>query len=96
MLESKTTPNLCVTYRRQKYNRWVSLWDQWKPLELWGSSQRYWRGNMHFGFWSGLRANLTLWSPLLNKIINWKYRNMRLDIPYKTKDTLDVISGGKK
>lgn len=89
-------PNICVKYRREKYNKWVHLWDQWKPIELWGSPWRYWRGNMAFGFWLGLRSNITLWSPLLNKIIHWKYRNVDLDISYKTRDTLNVITGDKK
>lgn len=89
---------ICVKYRRQKYNKWVSLWDEWKPLDLWTKPWRYWRGNMRMGggLWSGLQGNITLWSPLLNKLIHWKYRNMHLDIPYTTRDTLDVIDGGKK
>jgi len=31
-----------------------------------------------FGFWSGLRSNLTLMFPFLNTILNWKYRKHRL------------------
>lgn len=91
-------PNICVTYRRQKYNKWVALWDRWKPLDLHIKPWQYWKGNMNLAgnFWSGLRTNITLWSPFLNKIINWKYRNMRLEIPYKTKDTLCVVKGGKQ
>lgn len=92
----QTTPNICVKYRRQKYNKWVHLWDQWKPIELWDKPWRYWRGNMGFGFWPGLRSNITLWSPLLNKLIHWKYRNVHLDISYTTRDTLGAIEGEKK
>lgn len=89
---------ICVKYRRQQYNRWVTLWDAWKPLDLWIKPWLYWRGNMRMGggYWNGLRSNITIWSPLLNKLIHWKYRNMHLDIPYTTRDTLDVIDGGKK
>lgn len=40
------------------------------------------RGNFHaFGLWHGLTANLTLMSPLLNVLINWKHRNQELRIP---------------
>lgn len=90
-------PNICVTYRRKKYNRWVSLWDQWKPLELWDKPWQYWKGNMMISgsFWRGLRSNICIWSPLFNMLINWKYRNMHLDVKYSTKDTLCVIKGGK-
>lgn len=88
---------MCVKYRRQKYNKWVSLWDEWKPLELWDRPWQYWRGNMSMNptFWAGVRCNITLWSPLLNKLIHWKYRNMQLIVPYTTRDTLEVIDGGK-
>lgn len=93
----KDKPNICIKYRRKKYNRFVSKWDEWKPLELWDKPWQYWRGNMSLagGFWRGLRSNITLWSPFLNKLINWKYRNMHLDVPYSTKDTFYVIKGGK-
>jgi hypothetical protein len=88
--------NICVKYRREKYNKWVAMWDRWKPIELWGSPWKYWRGNMVMGgtFWRGFISNITLWSPLLNKLIHWKYRNMRLHVPYKTRDTLSVIERG--
>lgn len=33
-----------------------------------------------FGFWSGMRSNLTLLSPVMNTIIHWKYRKMKLEI----------------
>ena len=64
--------NICVKYRRQKYNKWVRLWDEWKPIELWDSPWKYWKGNMQMGgtFWSGLKSNITLWSPLMNKIFH--------------------------
>lgn len=93
----KDKPSLCIKYRRNKYNRWVTLWDEWKLIELWGKPWQYWRGNMNLGesFWKGLRGNITLWSPLLNQLIHWKYRNVHLDIPYTTKDTLAVIKGDK-
>jgi len=97
--KTKTTePNICIKYRREKYNKWVRLWDEWKPIELWDSPWRYWKGNMALGgtFWRGLKINITLWSPLMNKILNWKYRNVQLDIPYTTRDTLGVIDGDKK
>lgn len=88
--------NICITYRRQKYNRWVSFWDRWKPLDLHIRPWRYWRGNIKtFGFWSGFKSNIALTLPLLNMIIHWKYRNMHLDVPYTTRDTLSIIKGGK-
>lgn len=88
---------ICVKYRRQKYNKWVALWDEWKPLELWDRPWQYWRGNMSISptVWGGIRSNISLWSPLLNKLIHWKYRNMHLVVPYTTRDTLEVIDGGK-
>ncbi len=90
--------SICIQYRRKKYNKWVALWDRWKPLDLWVKPWKYWRGNFDMGgtFWQGLRSNITLWSPFLNTIIHWKYRNVHLDVPYTTRDTLDVIDGGKK
>lgn len=88
---------ICIKYRRQKYNKWVALWDEWKPLELWDRPWQYWHGNMSLSstFWSGVRSNICIWSPLFNKLINWKYRNMHLVVPYTTRDTLEVIDGGK-
>lgn len=38
----------------------------------------FFRGNLSFGFWSGLRANLTLNSPLANFLLNWRHRNSEL------------------
>ena len=71
---------VCVKYRRDKYNKWVALWNEWKPLELWDRPWQYWRGNMAMSgnLWDGLRSNITLWSPLLNKLVHWKYRNSHL------------------
>lgn len=88
---------MCVKYRRQKYNKWVALWDRWKPLELWDKPWQYWKGNMSISptFWSGVRSNVCIWSPLLNQIIHWQYRNLRLVVPCTTRDTLEVIEGGK-
>lgn len=90
---------LCVQYRRQKYNKWVFLWDRWKPLDLWIKPWRYWMGNFRiFGFnWSTLRANICLTSPFLNQIIHWKQirEGLHLEVPYTTRDTLEVIDGGK-
>ena len=92
MTQATKDANICVKYRREKYNKWVRIWDEWKPIELWGSPWKYWNGNMQFG----IMANITLWSPLINKLYHWKYRNMRLDIQHTTKDTLGIIDGGKK
>lgn len=90
-------PNICVKYRREKYNKWVRLWDEWKPIELWDSPWRYFAGNCKtFGFWPGMKSNITLISPLINKLWNWKYRNTHLDISYTTRDTFGVINGDKK
>lgn len=88
---------ICVKYRRQKYNKWVALWDEWKPLDLWTKPWRYYLGNFcTFGFnWHTLITNITLTSPLLNKLIHWKYSNMHLHVPYTVRDTLEVINGGK-
>lgn len=88
---------LCVRYRRQKYNKWVALWDEWKPLDLWIKPWRYYMGNFRtFGFnWSTVKSNICLTSPLLNNIIHWKLRNIHLVVPYTTRDTLEVIDGGK-
>lgn len=47
-------------------------WGQW----------RFWPGNMRmFGFWSGLRSNLTLSFPILNTLLNWEHRKSRLVFP---------------
>lgn len=88
---------ICITYYRQNYNRYVAFWDRWKLIDLRARPWRYWRGNVKtFGWSSGMKANLTLTSPLANAVLNWKYRNMHLDIPYTTRDTLEVVDGGKK
>jgi hypothetical protein len=34
-----------------------------------------------FGFWLGLRGNVTLMFPFLNTLINWKWRRHRLVFP---------------
>lgn len=88
---------ICVQYRRQKYNKWVSLWDEWKLLDLWIKPWRYYIGNFRiFGWnWNTFIANICLTSPLLNKIIHWKIRHLHLEVPYTTRDTLEVIDGGK-
>lgn len=76
------TTGVCVTYRRERYNKWVSLWDDWKPLDVWTRPWRYYVGNCRtFGFWCGVRSNVCLTSPLINRLLNWKYRNARLIIP---------------
>lgn len=50
---------------------------QFRLLDL--SMRQYVRGNfVMFGFWGGLRANITLLSPLANLLINWKHRNSHL------------------
>ena len=85
-----------ITYYREKYNRYVAFYDEWKPIDLRTRPWRYWRGNVRmFGWKTGMISNLTLTSPLMNKMLNWRYGRMRLDIPYTTRDTLDVIDGGK-
>lgn len=43
--------------------------------------RHYVKGNFRtFGYWSGLRANITLMFPFLNTIINWKHRKSSLEI----------------
>jgi hypothetical protein len=70
---------VCVRYSREKSNKWLRVWDGWKPFDLHEKPWLYFRGNIRsFGFWSGLKSNITLSSPLINKLWNWKYRNMRL------------------
>jgi hypothetical protein len=91
---------ICVKYRRdpnKSYPKWVFVWDAWKPLELWDKPWQYYRGNMGISstFWRGICSCICITSPLLNKLIHWKYRNMRLVVPYTTRDTLEVIEGGK-
>jgi len=68
---------ICVKYRRQKYNKWVSLWDRWKPLDIWNKPWRYYLGNFRtFGWkWSTLLSNICITSPLLNSIIYLRLRN---------------------
>lgn len=46
-----------------------------RPLTL--EHKFYWYGTWKCG---GLRAVLTLMSPLLNTVLNWKYRNYQLNI----------------
>lgn len=88
---------ICVQYRRKKYNKWVALWDRWKPLNLRIKPWRHYMGNFRtFGFnWKTLIANITLTSPLLNNLTHWKIRHLELHVPYTTRDTLEVIEGGK-
>lgn len=71
----------------------MKFWNEWKPLDLNIKPWLYWKENMAISssLWDGLKANITLWSPLLNKLIYWKYRNMYLDIKYTTRDTLEII-----
>lgn len=50
-------------------------------LVEWGQWQ-YWRGNFRaFGFWSGLKGNLTLSFPIINILWNWRHRKARLVLP---------------
>ena len=50
-----------------------------KPLDW--QQRHYIRGNIRtFGFWGSIKANITLMSPLLNMILNWKYRDWKLTI----------------
>jgi hypothetical protein len=47
-------------------------WNQWQ----------FWRGNINtFGLASGMRSNLCLSFPILNTLLNWKYRKARLVFP---------------
>ena len=42
---------------------------------------KYIVGNVKtFGFWSGMRANVSLYFPFLNTLMHWKYRKMHLTI----------------
>jgi hypothetical protein len=73
--------NVCVSYYRNRSNKLLYLWDQWKLFDLHGKPWRYWRGNIKtFGLWSGLRGSITLSSPFMNKILNWKHRNKSLGL----------------
>ena len=79
-----------IRYRRKTANRFVMLWDEWKPVELFHRDA--WRGTYRmFGF----RSWLCIASPLANKIIHWKNRHKHLVVPYSTRDTLSVIPGDK-
>lgn len=47
-------------------------WGQWE----------FWPGNIRmFGFWGGMRGNLTLSFPVLNMLLNWKHRKSKLVFP---------------
>lgn len=75
--------DVCIASYRKKTNKWLMLWDRWKFIDLHIKPWLYWRGNFSIApsFIDGLLSNITLWSPFLNRIIHWKYRNHRLDIP---------------
>lgn len=54
-----------------------------RPIDW--EQRSYIRGNFKmFGLWSGLRANLTLMSPFLNTILNWKHRKGKLEFEAET------------
>ena len=56
----------------------AAVW-HFRPFEWhgWG----YVFGNVRmFGFWDGMRANLTLYFPFANTLINWKHRKAHLEI----------------
>jgi hypothetical protein len=55
----------------------VSAISHFRPIDW--EQRCYIRGNFKtFGFWSGLRANLTLLFPFINTVWNWKYRKDHL------------------
>lgn len=49
-----------------------------------------------FGFWSGMRSNVTLLFPFLNTIIHWKYRKMSLEIPGLDEESLVPLDQPKE
>ena len=67
------------------FNKLLSYIDKGEPFRRdefrlidW-KQREYIRGNfVAFGFWSGLKSNITLLSPLMNLILNFKYRHMHL------------------
>lgn len=70
---------VCVTYYREKSNRFLDVWDRWKLFDLHGKPWRFWRGNIKvFGFWNS--GNISITSPFLSRLIHWKYRKSSLGL----------------
>lgn len=57
----------------------AAVW-HFRPL-AWDDRKYVWGNMTTFGFWGGLRANVTLMFPFINTIWNWKYRKLKLVIP---------------
>jgi hypothetical protein len=61
---------ICGAPTKQPFT--AAIW-HFRPFEWHGKS--YITGNVRmFGFWGGMRANLTLYFPVINTLIHWKYR----------------------
>lgn len=53
--------------------------EHFRPIDL--GQWPYVIGNFRtFGLWSGLHANVTLLSPVINTILHWKHRKSRLEV----------------
>lgn len=69
----------CLICNGETSKPFVAFVYHFRPINW--ADRKYIRGNFKtFGFWAGLRANVTLIFPFLNTILNWKYRKMHLEI----------------
>lgn len=69
----------CVVCGAVTDQPFVAAVNHFRPFEW--HDPKYIMGNIRaFGFWSGLRSNVSLYFPFLNTLLNWKYRKMALEI----------------
>lgn len=83
------TTRICVICGEQigsSASRTVAALWHFRPIERRSVWYGYLRGTYQV---IGLRAALTLLSPLLNTVLNWKYRKARLTSQFNALDDLD-------
>ena len=62
----------------EESKRWfaATVW-HFRPIDW--EQRHYVLGNFRtFGFWSGLRSNVTLLFPVMNTLLNWRVRKHRI------------------
>jgi hypothetical protein len=69
----------CIICGEKTKRPLAAVVEHFRPIDW--SQRHYLRGNFKvFGFWSGLRANITLMFPIVNTLWNWKQRKATLDL----------------
>ncbi len=76
--------NHCVVCGEITSNPFAAVVYHFRPFEW--HEPKYIIGNIRaFGFWAGMRANISLYFPFANTLIHWKYRKMKLAIETEEK-----------